>query len=200
MNGKLKPWEAYPDIWKSEAAFMSWLRGGIRAGLWNKHPIKLEFLKKNRIKVPNTNPRSMKRFPEVWAAQCAITGDIIPLTKAEVDHKTGNHSLRTVDDIAEFIKGIVLIGDEDLQIVSKDVHKIKSHAEKQGITFEDAMIEKKVIAFGKLSTEEQKQKLTEIYGSDKISSLTNKSKRLAAYKEWLKGAHEYNRTIQGQDC
>ena len=35
---KKMPWEAYPQIWKSEAAFMSWLRGGIRGGLWNKHP------------------------------------------------------------------------------------------------------------------------------------------------------------------
>lgn len=190
MNGKLKPWEAYPEIWATESAFMSWIRGGIRAGLWNKHPVKLEFLKKSRIKIPNTNPRSMKRFPEVWATKCAITGEIIPLNKAEVDHKTGEHTLRNLDDIASFIKDIVLVTDGDLQIVSKDVHKIKTLAERKGITFEEAVIEKKAIAFGKLSIDEQKQKLTEIYGSDKISSLTNKSKRLAAYKEWLKGAHE----------
>jgi len=185
MNGKLKPWEAYPEIWATESAFMSWIRGGIRAGLWNKHPIKLEFLKKNRIKVPNTNLRSMKRFPEVWAAQCAITGEIIPLTKAEVDHKTGNHSLRTLDDIAEFIKGIVLIGDEDLQIVSKDVHKIKSYAEKQGITFEEALVEKKVITFKKLSVTEQTNILQSLYDVATMKSLSNAAKRAEAYKQHL---------------
>lgn len=186
MNGKQLPWEAYPDIWKTESAFMSWIRGGIRAGLWNKHPVKLEFLKKSRIKIPNTNPRSMKRFPEVWATKCAITGEIIPLNKAEVDHKTGEHTLRNLDDIASFIKDIVLVTEDDLQIVSKDVHKIKTLAERKGITFEEAMIEKKVIAFGKLPVEEQKSFLTALYGNDRITFLSNKSKRLEAYRNHLK--------------
>lgn len=180
------PWEAYPHIWKTESAFMSWLRGGIRGGLWNKHPVKLEFLKKSRIKIPNTNPRSMKRFPEVWATKCAITGEIIPLNKAEVDHKTGEHTLRNLDDIARFIKDIVLVTDSDLQIVSKDVHKIKTLAERKGITFEDAVIEKKVIAFGNLPVKEQKSFLTALYGNDRITFLSNKSKRLEAYRNHLK--------------
>ena len=188
MSSKQMPWEAYPDIWKSEAAFMSWLRGGIRGGLWNKHPVKLEFIKKNRIQIPNPNPKGKK--PTVWGALCALTGEIVPINQVQVDHKVGNHSLRSIDDIQSFIEAIVLVTDDDLQLVSKDAHTVKSHSEKKGITFEEALIEKKVIAFGKLPVEEQKQKLTEIYGSDKISSLTNKSKRLAAYKEWLKGAHE----------
>lgn len=183
---KQMPWEAYPDIWKTESAFMSWIRGGIRGGLWNKHPVKLEFLKKSRIKIPNTNPRSMKRFPEVWATKCAITGEIIPLNKAEVDHKTGEHTLRNLDDIASFIKDIVLVTEDDLQIVSKDVHKIKTLAERKGITFEDAVIEKKVIAFGNLPVKEQKSFLTALYGNDRITFLSNKSKRLEAYRNHLK--------------
>ena len=186
MADKQMPWEVYPDIWKTESAFMSWIRGGIRAGLWNKHPVKLEFIKKSRIKIPNTNPRSMKRFPEVWATKCAITGEIIPLNKAEVDHKTGEHTLRNLDDIASFIKDIVLVTEDDLQIVSKDVHKIKTLAERKGITFEEAVIEKKVIAFGKLSVDEQNKMLTEIYESDKLSFLTSKSKRVEAYRQYLK--------------
>ena len=183
---KQMPWEAYPEIWPTESMFMSWVRGGIRAGLWNQHPVKLEFLKKNRIKVPNNNPRSMKRFPEVWAAECAITGEVIPLTQAEVDHKTGNHSLRSIEDIASFIKNIVLITDDDLQIVSKDVHKIKSYAEKEGITFEEAVIEKKVIAFGNTSTTEQKNILQNECGYDNITQFSNAEKRKNAYRNWLK--------------
>lgn len=187
---KQMPWEAYPEIWPTESMFMSWVRGGIRAGLWNQHPIKLEFLKKNRIKVPNNNPRSMKRFPEVWAAECAITGEVIPLTQAEVDHKTGNHSLRSIDDIASFIKNIVLITDDDLQIVSKDVHKIKSYAEKEGITFEEAVIEKKVIAFAKLPAKEQTKILTDVLGESIITSLNTKVKRANEFRKFLKG--EFN--------
>jgi len=189
MNGKQMPWEVYPDIWKTESAFMSWIRGGIRAGLWNKHPVKLEFIKKSRIKIPNTNPRSMKRFPEVWATKCAITGEIIPLNKAEVDHKTGEHTLRNLDDIASFIKDIVLVTEDDLQIVSKDVHKIKTLAERKGITFEEAVIEKKVIAFAKLPAKEQTKILTDILGESIITSLNTKVKRSEAYRKFLKGGN-----------
>ena len=67
----------YSHIWKTESAFMSWLRGGVRGGLWNKHPVKLEFIKKNRIQIPNPNPKGKK--PTVWGAVCALTGNIVPI-------------------------------------------------------------------------------------------------------------------------
>ncbi len=168
---------------------MSWIRGGIRAGLWNEHPIKLEFLKKNRIKIPNMNPKSMERFPEVWGAKCALTGDIIPMNKVEVDHKTGNHSLKTVDDIAEFIKSIVLITEDDLQLVSKDAHKVKSYADAQGITFQEALLEKKVIAFRELPAKEQINILQNIYDVSIMKSLSNATKRANAYKQYLEGTN-----------
>jgi hypothetical protein len=184
MSSKQMPWEAYPHIWKTESAFMSWLRGGIRGGLWNKHPVKLEFIKKNRIQIPNPNPKGKK--PTVWGAVCSLTGEIVPINQIQVDHKVGNHSLRSLDDIQSFIESIVLVTDEDLQLVSKDAHTVKSYAERKGITFEEAIIEKKVIAFGKLPVEEQKSFLTAMYGNDRITFLSNKSKRLEAYRNHLK--------------
>ncbi len=63
----------------------------------------------------------------------------------EVDHKEGNHSLKTLDDLVPFVKGIVMITLDDLQLVSKEAHKIKSYAEKHNISFEEAKIEKEVI-------------------------------------------------------
>ena len=186
MNGKLMPWEAYPEIWKTESAFMSWIRGGIRGGLWNKHPVKLEFIKKNRIQIPNPNPKGKK--PTVWGAKCALTGEIVPINQVQVDHKIGGHSLRSMDDLQSFIEAIVLVTDEDLQLVSKDAHKVKTHSELKGITFEEALIEKKVIEFGKLSTIKQKIILTDMYGSDRITfldSLTNAKKRKDAYRDLL---------------
>ena len=41
-------------VWKTESAFMSWLRGGIRR-MWSKHPVRIEFMKQNRIRIPNPN-------------------------------------------------------------------------------------------------------------------------------------------------
>lgn len=129
---------------------MAWLRGGIRRSLWNRHPVKLEFIKNHRIRIPNPNPRG--RVSEVWGAVCALTGDVVPLNNAEVDHIVGNHSLQTFSDIASFIHNIAFVAESDLQFVSKEAHKIKSYAEKQGISFEEAKAIKQAIEIEKKGT------------------------------------------------
>lgn len=182
MN-KQMPWEAYPHIWKTESAFMSWLRGGIRGGLWNKHPVKLDFIKSNRVQIPNPNPKGKKAT--VWGATCALTGNIVPISEIQVDHVVGGHSLKDISDIQAFIEAIVLVTEEDLQLVSKEAHAVKSYAEKQGITFEEALLEKKVIAFKKLSTEEQTNILQSLYDVATMKSLSNAAKRTEAYKQHL---------------
>lgn len=137
-----KLWELYPDIWKTESAFMSWLRGGIRR-IWSKHPVRIEFMKQNRIRIPNPNKNGKAK--EVWGIKCALTGDLVPQTDAEVDHKKGNNSLRSVDDIQSFVESMLLVTFDDLQLVSKDAHKIKSYAEKYNMTFAEAKVHKEVI-------------------------------------------------------
>ena len=143
MVEEKKLWEIYPYIWSSESAYMSWLRGGLRRYLWAKNPVKLEFIKQNRIKIPNPNPKG--KVKEVWGGVCALTGNTYVIGDMEVDHISGNHSLKTIDDLVPFVKGIVMVTLEDLQLVSKEAHKIKSYAEKQGISFEEAKVEKEVI-------------------------------------------------------
>jgi len=128
---------------------MSWLRGGIRSGLWKKHPVKLEFLKQNMEQMVNTNPRSKKRFPYVKAGRCAICKVLHKQTDIEVDHLTGNHSLRLLGDLQGFIEAMVLVTFSDLQLLCKPCHKIKSHAEKLGITFQHAAADKTAIELGK---------------------------------------------------
>ena len=148
-----KLWEIYPHIWATESAYMSWLRGGIRRYLWSKNPVKLEFIKQNRVKIPNPNPKG--KVKEVWGGVCALTGKTYPIGDMEVDHKEGNHSLKTLDDLVPFVKGIVMITLDDLQLVSKEAHKIKSYAEKQGISFEEAKIEKTAIELIKKGVDKQ---------------------------------------------
>lgn len=151
------PWENYPHIWPTQASFMSYIRGGIRRGLWEKHPVKLEFIKKNRIRVPlgkktNRNPEGL-----VWGCRCALCGKIFRESDCQVDHIKGNHSLKTVEDILEFIKSLIFIREEDLQIVDKECHKIKSYAERNNISFKEAGFEKEAIKFSKKKVEEQKE-------------------------------------------
>ena len=67
--------------------------------------------------------------------------------------------------------------EEDLQLVSKEAHAVKSYADKQGITFEEALLEKKVIAFKKLSVTEQTNILQSLYDVATMKSLSNATKR-----------------------
>lgn len=138
-------WEKYPKIWKTQSAYMSWVRGGIRRGLWNRHPIKIEFLKSKTIMIENTNPRSKARFPEVKGCICEICLGKFKATECEVDHKTGNYSLKNMDDLRSFIEGIIEVDMDDLQMVCKSCHKIKSYADKYEMSFEQAKATKLAI-------------------------------------------------------
>ena len=149
----LKVLKEYPHIWKTESSLMSYIRGGIRRSLWNRSPIKIEFIKNNRIRIPNPNPRG--KVKEVWGAVCALTGEVFPLNQIEIDHRVGGNTLKSMNDLQSFIEAIVLVTEDDLQFVSKEAHKIKSYSEKQGISFEEAMAVKKAIDIVKQKKDKQ---------------------------------------------
>jgi len=116
---------------------MSWLRGGIRRSLWNRHPIKLEFIKNNRLRIDNPNPSSV-RFAQVWGGQCAMCNSVFVQKDLQVDHKHGEHSLKDISDIQGFIEGLVInIEESSLQFLCKSCHKLKTQAERKGISVEE---------------------------------------------------------------
>lgn len=139
-----KPWELYPHIWKTEAAWLSFIRGGIRRYLWSKNPVKLEFMKDKRVLIPNPSRRKGAKS-HIWGAQCEICQKYVPQKEVEVDHRTGEHSLRKVEDIQSFVEGIVFVRKEDLAILCKPCHKIKTNAERKGLTQEESAIDKEAI-------------------------------------------------------
>lgn len=151
----MEPWVEYPHIWDTQAKFMSWVRGGVRLGLWKKHPVKLEFLKSSTVLIENTNPRSMKRFPMVKAVKCALCGETVKAADAEVDHIHGNHSLKSMEDLRTFIESMIMVKVSDLQMACKPCHKIKSYSEREGISFEHARAIKKAIEICKAKQDKQ---------------------------------------------
>jgi 5-methylcytosine-specific restriction endonuclease McrA len=154
MN-EFQPWIEYPHIWNTQAKFMSWVRGGVRLGLWKQHPVKLEFLKASTTLIVNTNPRSMKRFPMVKAVTCALCKETVKASEAEVDHIRGNHSLKSMDDLRSFIESMIIVKMSDLQIACKPCHKIKSYSEREGISFEHARAIKRAIEICKNKQDKQ---------------------------------------------
>lgn len=133
-------------VWKTKAAFLGWIRGGVRRALWNRSPVKISFMKNNRKRINKT----VKGKPStVWGGDCSICKKTFSSISLEVDHKKGGHSLREVSDIQKFIEGIVFVEEKDLQFVCKPCHKTKSYAEKSGISFERAWIQKRAIEIQK---------------------------------------------------
>lgn len=135
-----EPWVWYPDIWPTKSKFYTWLRGALRNAVWNKSPIKITFKNNACSKPPDDYTGRAKS-----GAYCALSGDWDGKSALQVDHIIGNISLNDEDDILDFLKHLIP-PPNTLQLVTKEAHKIKSYAEKQGITFEEAWIQKQAIA------------------------------------------------------
>ena len=127
---------------------MSYLRGGLRRSCWMKHPVKLEFIKNNRERIPNPNPRG--KVPEVWGGRCNVCKDLFVQSKLAVDHvREFSASLKDIKDIQTFVELISIVTEDDLQFVCKDCHDNISYSQKQGCSFQEAVVRKKHILIGK---------------------------------------------------
>lgn len=156
-----KPWELYPHIWRTESAWLSFIRGGIRRYLWSKNPVKLEFMKEKRVMIPNPSKRKGAKA-QVWGAQCEMCHKLAPQKDIEVDHKVGERgNLRSAKDIQSYVENIVFVRKEDLAILCKPCHKTKTYSERSGMSLEDAAIEKEAISICKQSAAVVKSWLTE---------------------------------------
>ena len=182
MDNDYKPWVEYPEFWRTESAFCSFIRGGIRRHLWSKNPVKLQFVKEKRLRIVNTDARSKKAHPTVWGFKCEHCLKEFKGAACEVDHKVGGHSLRSVKDIQKFVEGIVFIRKEDLQLLCKPCHKAKSYAEAQGMSVEEAIIEKGVISICKQKAPEIDKWLLD----NGVKSGKNSKARREAVREVLK--------------
>lgn len=173
-----EPWKEWSHIWNTKAKFMAWVRGGIRRGIWNRSPIKLEVIKNKRKRIINP-----KTGNEIWGGACYICGEDFPQKDLQVDHVKGEHSLKEIEDIQSFVEAMTCLSEDDLDLVCKPCHKIKTESERKGITFEEARIEKQVIAFGKLSAKEQLEKMREIG----LDTKPTKKARMEGYRRVLNG-------------
>lgn len=151
--------EENKDVWKSESAFFSYIRGCVRLA-WMKNPVKLKKLQSSKKLILNPNygkPRNTRQH--IYGATCEICKNDFPMKEVEVDHiNGGNYSLRSIDDIQGFFESIVLVTDDDLRIVCKGCHGSLSYAAKEGISFERAVIMKQVIELVKTNKDVDKLK------------------------------------------
>ena len=137
----------------SDKEVLSSVRTMIRS-MWSDGVFKLEFLKRNSVLIPNTNTRSMKRFPMVRRYKCAICGEMFGATEIELDHVVSENTLTSYEHINDFMTNIVLTSPDKLQVLCKDkkskklgvtrfgCHNIKTFSERYGVDFDTARAEK----------------------------------------------------------
>ena len=141
-----EPWIEAPHIWPTKAAFFSSLRGMLRRAVWEKWPLKIEFKNEVCDKPPEDYTGRAKT-----GAYCALTGEWVGKSAAEIDHIEGHISLCDWEDVLPFIQHLCASKD-NMQYVSKEAHKVKSYAERMGISFEEALLLKRVIQMEKDKT------------------------------------------------
>jgi hypothetical protein len=125
-----------------EKHVLSVVRGAVRQA-WMKSDVKLAYLYMNTI--PDMDDKTRTK----WLVKCEMCGELFKLTDVEIDHKFGNHTFTKVEDFENYFNNILMVGFDDLSILCKEDHAVKTLAESQGISIESARLEKKVIAICK---------------------------------------------------
>ena len=168
------PWG--PDTpWKNSVAFFTYLRGCLRKA-WSTNPIKHNLIKKKRKQIPNPNPAGRKKT--VWGFDCEMCNGEFVMSLCQVDHKTPVGSLQKTEDIQGFVERLLYVTEDDLRLVCKDCNSALALADKQGITFESALAEKKAIAI--ISEKRDKQWLQE-RGITPASNQKNRRQQIVEY-------------------
>lgn len=169
------------EIWKSKAMFFSFIKGLLRRG-WMRHPVKIKLINKYRKQIPNPKPKGRKM---VWGAECSICHETHVLSNIEIDHKLEESAILTkLSDIQSCAEKLLVVVEDDLRILCKPCHSIVSLAASHNLTFDEAVIEKKIIALMK----DRKKCLVilEEHGYD-TKTLKNEAKRREALRQIFKG-------------
>lgn len=170
----LQPWEAFPDIWKSQAAFFTYLRGQLRL-TWSRFPAKLKWKASQLVSPPKGYTGRAKKL-----GKCHYCGEMFAASHLEVDHVQQAGSCNSWETAAEFMYNLLDCND-NWCLACKACHKIKSYAEKQGLDFEEARLQKRVIEWMKKPTKTIVEFL--VKNGYNSNSLTNATKRRVALTE-----------------
>lgn len=164
-----EPWIEAPHIWKTKAAFFASLRGSLRRAVWEKWPLKLEF-KNQACAAPPPGYTGRAKSGNY----CALTGVWVGKSAAEIDHIHGHVSLQGWEDVLPFIQHLCA-SKENMQYVEKEAHKIKSYAERMGISFKDAMATKRAISICKNKLDKE---FLLLHGIEPASNATKRRKQV----------------------
>ena len=139
-----------------EKEVVSWWRSAVRQ-MFSSSIFYRKYIGEQSTLVVNENPRSMKRYPMVKRFTCAICGEQFGSGGIELDHVEGGNTNKSFSDAESFLKAIMFVTPDDVQILCKNKHKvvnkrktlvsfgchsIKTMQESHGCSFEEARVRK----------------------------------------------------------
>lgn len=149
-----KYWKYPGSRFKSDSQWFAFLRSNLRKG-WNTHFMKLEKIKQVRKKIPNPNPKSATRFPEVFGADCEICGKTCSLSAGKkeaknkdyivIDHKIPAKAFSEIEHVQGFFERLFCVTIDDLRAVCTSCNSTLALGDKLGVSFEEAQCEKEAI-------------------------------------------------------
>lgn len=175
---KHEPWQSYPDLWKTETAFWTFLRGSIRR-MWSTYPAKLSWKSAQLTKPPKEYTGRAKKL-----GQCHYCKGMFSASALEVDHIEQAGQCNSWETAFEFIRKL-LDTNNNWVLACKPCHKVKSYAERTGVDFKEALAEKRAIAFLKENDKQFVLDYCESFGYN-ARSLSNNQKRREALVEIFK--------------
>lgn len=139
-------------IWKNDMGYFGWLRGGLRT-LWQDYPLRKEW-KKSVLRPVTPEEKAQKVFHSSTknVGQCAICKEWMAGSKLESDHLIPSKGCKSIEEAIHFFFYCAASLPEHWQPVCKACHKIKTHSERKGISFEEAKYEKQAIPLEKKGT------------------------------------------------
>ena len=146
-----EPW-GLGTPWKNSVAFFTYLRGCLRKA-WSSSPIKHNLIKKKRKQIKNPNPNGKKET--VFGFTCEMCNTDHVIANGQVDHKIAAGSLRKTEDIQGFVERLLYVTEEDLRLICKGCNSALAYADKNGMSYEDAVKEKKLIEICKTKKDVQ---------------------------------------------
>ena len=139
-----------------EKEVVSWWRSAVRQ-MFSSSIFYRKYIEDQSTLVKNENTRSMKRYPMVKRFTCAICGEQFGSGGIELDHVEGGNTNKSFSDAESFLKAIMFVTPDDVQILCKNKHKvvnkrktlvsfgchsIKTMQESHGCSFEEARVRK----------------------------------------------------------
>jgi hypothetical protein len=169
-----EPWELYPTIWKTKAAFFTYLRGHLRL-LWSRYPAKLKWKQSKLVTPPLGYTGRAKKL-----GQCHYCGEWHAASMLEVDHVHAAGQCNSWETAQQFLRNLLDCNDNWV-LADKVCHKIKSYSEAHDLTFEQARTAKTVIDLMKPAN---KQKMLDLL-SKNAYNCKNSAERKKALIEIL---------------